>query len=118
MAYLSKRKAFEIFELYKSAELSGDDAKAKELEEKLNNANWKIVHSPEWTIIKETQSTLSSEEKQGLFSSPLFVSPYAGTSNTGKKTWMYVGIGVGVIALIVSTILIARAIKKAKNARA
>lgn len=118
MAFLTKNKALALFEEYKKAELAGQDSKAKEIEAKLLKANWKIVHSPEWTVVKVNNENSGDESKLGLFTNNLFTSPYQGTSNTGKRTWLYVGIGIGVVTLIVSLILIIRAVKRKNYAGA
>lgn len=115
---MTKNKAQELFELYKEAELAGNDQKAKEIEAQLAAANWKIVYSPEWGIEKVVglfSGWGDNNNTNWMLPNGVQTTPYRGTENTGSRTWVYVGIGLGVIALIVVTILIVRAVKKGKN---
>lgn len=122
MSFLSEKKAREIFELYKKAELEGQDDKAKSLEAQLNEAGWEITHGPEgWTIVKQDGGGLfsgwgtSSTDMNLLIPRNTPASPYSGTENTNSKTGLYILIGLGTLVLIIGVVLAVRAYKKGKN---
>lgn len=120
MSFLTEKKAREIFELYKKAELSGNNVEAAELESQLEAAGWKVASSPDGlTIVKERTGLFAGWGKDNDITDYLpkdtNAAPYRGTNQTGSRTWLYVGIGIGTVVLIIGLILAIKHYKKVKN---
>lgn len=106
---MTERKAKSLFEEYKTAELSGDDSKAAELEARLKAGGWRITYGPDgWTIVKEDNEIL--DKATGLLPRNTPVNPYQGGDGLGRGFW--VAIGFGLVLLILATIAIVQAVKK------
>jgi hypothetical protein len=114
---MTEKKAREVFEAYKKAELTGTNEQASALEQQLKDAGWKITVGPSGlTIIKikkgdgadgDLNEYLPRETNNRGFQ--------GGTDNQGattKSILIFAGIGLGVIGLI---ILIAYFAKKNKQ---
>jgi hypothetical protein len=117
-----EKKAREIFALYQQAELSGDNTKAQALEAQLNDGGWNVTSTSSGiTIVKERNGLFSNTNWGDSSDIDFYIpkntdtAPYNGTSNTGSRVWLYIGIGAGVIILTIVTIIIVKRIKKARN---
>lgn len=119
MSFLSEKKAWEVFELYKSAELSGDNEKATTYLQQLNDAKWKVVWTPEWGIEPSEDrlfSNLASNQAfKGIFNNDVQTAPYKGSTTPNKKVPTWVWITLGGVALTILTIVIIVKIKKSRN---
>lgn len=115
-----EKKAREIFALYQQAELSGENDKARTLEAQLNDGGWNVTTTSSGIdIVKDRNSLFSNwgdtSDIESYIPKTTPTAPYNGTSNTGSRVWLYVGIGAGVIILAIITIVVVKRIKKAKN---
>ncbi len=109
MSFMTERKAKNLFEEYKAAELSGDDSKAAELEVRLKVGGWKITFGPDgWAIVKESNEVIDKVTSILPRNAP--VNPYQGGDGLGRGIW--IAIGAGILLLIVAIIFIVQAIKK------
>lgn len=118
MSFLTEKKAREIFENYKSAELAGNDSEAMTLEAQLNEAGWRITHNVDgWTIVRIGSNNAGLDGTNAAIFLPRNapVSPYQGNPNTSNQWIVFALIGLGALTLIVALILIIRAIKKRNN---
>lgn len=118
---MTENKARKILKEYMDAELSGNDTLAEELENKLNEAGWKISVGPEgYTVIRENGG-LFSNDSSGTGSNVMlpneqYVTPYTGTQkNTSSNLPLIIGISIGTVLLIVAVIIGIRAYKNSRN---
>src|SRR5690606_14168887 len=112
MSLMTEKKARDILKEYMDAELSGDDALADELEDKLNAAGWKISVGPEgYTVIRENGGLFSSDTTGGggtnvMLPNEQYVTPYSGTQkSTSSNLPLIIGISIGAVLLIVAVII-------------
>ncbi len=123
MSLLLEKKAQELFARYQQAELSGDNDTAAALENQLNDGGWKVTVTDKgaMTIVKDRDGIFSSWGDKDTTDIDFYIpkdtptTPYSGTTNTGKKVWLYVGIGVGILIITLVTILVIKRIKAKKN---
>jgi hypothetical protein len=113
---MTEKKAREVFEAYKKAELTGTNEEASALEKQLKDAGWKITVGPSGlTIIKVKNADGSGDVSDYLPRESKNSGFQGGTDNQGattKSILIFAGIGLGVIGLI---ILIAYFAKKNKQ---
>lgn len=118
---MTQNKAQELFELYKQAELSGNDEQAETLEGQLNKGGWKIAHgNTGWTIERIGSGFLTESQLADanlLFPQNRSVDNYRGTDNTpGSNRWIWIGIAsVLGLLLIIGIIAAVKAYKKGKH---
>lgn len=113
---MMERKAKAIFEEYKSAELSGDDNRAEELEKRLNDGGWRVTHGPDgWVVVRKPNEQLNEGNALTYLPRNTPVRPYNRNSSE-LGTGFYTLIGLGAIALIIGLIVATRAIKRNRNA--
>ncbi len=120
MSFMLEKKAREIFALYQQAELSGKNDQAEALENQLNDAGWRITQTTQGeTIVRDglfaNWGNSQATDSDLLIPRDTSTPSYKGTSNTGSRVWLYVGIGVGVLVLSIIVIIAVKRIKKSKN---
>ena len=118
MSLITENKARRLLKDYMDAELKGDDSKAEEIENKLNEAGWKIsVGAEGYTVIRENGGLFSTDNigsSNTVLPNPQYT-PYNGTAKTGSSNvGLIIGISAGALVLIVTIILIVRAYKQSK----
>lgn len=116
MSFMTENKARRILKDYMDAELQGDDSKAASLEEKLNNAGWKIsVGAEGYTVIRENGGLFNTDNIDNTFNkgntsypNPPY-SPQITKKYEKSNTPLIIGISIGVLILIIALILGVRA---------
>lgn len=117
MSWMTEKKAREVFEAYKKAELTGTNEEASAFEKQLKDAGWKITMGPSGlTIMKIKNADGSGGDVNDYLPRESNIRGFQGGSDnqgaTTKSILIFAGIGLGVIGLI---ILIAYIAKKNKQ---
>ena len=119
MSFLSEKRAWEVFELYKEAELSNDNETAKALLQQLEDAKWKVVWSPKWGIEPEEDRLFSNignnQAFTGSFNNNVSATPYKGSTSATKKVPTWVWVTLAGVALTIIAIVVIVKIKKSRN---
>lgn len=119
MSFLSEKKAWEVFEEYKKAELSNDNEKANALLQQLEDAKWKVVWTPEWGIEPAENRLFSNlgtaPDFSGMFNNDIKTASYKGSADQTRKVPTWVWFALGGVALTIITIVVIVKIKKSRN---
>lgn len=115
MSLILEKKARELFNQYMQAELIGNDVLADSIEKQLNDGNWFITNGPDGPTItkKETDFSGLTEITDSLTPKDQTIAPSPPNDNPNRGLWIGIGIALGVLALIVTLIII---IKRRRNA--